>query len=293
MKQLLPLLFLFCACRTYTPVEKAFIDQQNALLRKCPSNCHCTLLPAYTLITKPRVKTRRDLFAAKRTQANLKLDDSIRYDINGILALLEKVAIRKPGGKKYDGLRVYFGASPDSPTKLALIFVPTWWNPKWTRWDRHVDDTGQYTLVTGPTITTIPRSVAADWIARAGSSILDSFQRCGEKAMGRKYHETRSLWYARFVLRSNHLHNGLIDILKCRACCDSAKYVDAWFGAFPMDAWNRGRKYQLTLIFSLDGQNKFYVSLHGSDTNATDGSDTGNPCPPPSNCSTIGASISQ
>src|SRR5581483_5550881 len=148
MKQLLPLLFLFCACRTgkpYTAVEKDFIHQQDSLIQKCHNlvDCPCSRLPPWTLITEGLANKRFNSFERKkqRTGQTATIDDGILYEIGTIRSIIDTVTAKVGKKKRYDGLRIYFATYPDAscrPTDsgftlvpkdkygtLTLIFVPT------------------------------------------------------------------------------------------------------------------------------------------------------------------------
>jgi hypothetical protein len=307
MKKLSTLLFLVASCAafaqrtkpTLNPTQKAFVREQDSLNKEHPT-CGCTGLPPWTLIRATTAQRRFDTFAVKRSRTGQTLDDGILYSIKGILALLDTVTLKKP--KKYDGFRAYFATFPEKGCtdsgykyipkdlygKFTLVFVPTTPTPK--HWGHHLDDTRRYMIVDGDSVKTIPKAIVALWISKAQKGILAKFDSDGKSR--RKwpvYHETQLLWYSRFVLvPKKWTRNGLIDILRCHECSGDTKYIYAGYGAFLSGL---RRHYQLTLVFKLsNGTTTNYLSLYDLDDPASAGSDTGDPCPPPSNCSTgIGA----
>jgi hypothetical protein len=151
-------------------------------------------------------------------------------------------------------------------------------------------------IIDGESVIPIPMPVAKSGISNAQTGILAQFDNDGKHHRTRRpvYNETHSLWYSRGVLAPNWAHNGLRDVLKCRDMSGASKYIYARYAAF-LSGYRR--EYQLTLVFEPsngEGKTSGYATFFDLENPAsTVGSDTGNPCPPPSKCSTVGDAISQ
>lgn len=323
MKRLLPFLglLLLAACagtKSTRFAKKEFLEEQtkdSLLLENTDSlkgkKCHCSILPPFTLIGKGRVRKRFARFALKMSNTKQNLVPGVDYDPLGVVALLDTVT-QSP--KQYDGFRAYFAVfpekkapAPDCQTtacrecdsgycyvpkdqygKLTLIFVPTTQDPDTS--DKHPDDVERYMLIDQAGVSIVPQSVVKMWVAKAQNGVLQTFETEGRThRWHHKFRETHSLWYGSYALQSHPiLKNGLLDILACRLCTHRVTSVHAGFGAFT----GLIHGYKLTLVFTLiNGNQTENFSLYA--TAATSGSDTGNPCPPPSKCSVVGDAASQ
>lgn len=294
MRLLTTCLFLLLACSALAQkqlklnaAQQAFVDEQDSIDKTCDS-CKCTGFPPWTIIFRKTAQRRFDLFAIKaKNTSQTALLKGIYYRPVGVRALLNAII----NNKAYTGFRAYFADSsaPGSTSgKLLLVFAPTY---KKGGHKYYPDDTDHYMIIDGETIKVVKKTTATAWITKAKTGILSMFQTDGVSYTKRPdFNETHSLWYAKRVLvHKPGFRNGLIDILNCRIHSHNLKWVHVRYGAFLGGLHPR---YQLTLVFVLtSGKPDRFISLLESDD--PNGSDTGNPCPPPSKCSTVDDATSQ
>jgi hypothetical protein len=303
---LLVLLALSAAAQNYNAAEREYIAAQKEMLKAHPGFT-CTWIPPWTLITNGRLNRRVDIYKEKMGKCQLPCVEDITYSIDDAIVLLEKLS-----ADGYDGFRVYFGIDPSiqtntplgKDTKWALIFVPTTdggWYHRW-EWDQnriHNDILKNSLIINDKGVQPITSATASIWINKA-YYYIDSLERTRKKNC-HKFHETHNLWYNNKYVRDNCIHNGLLEILKCKKALGT-KHVYAKFAAFGWSLYLN----QLTLVFQVDdGDKKAFLSLNSLDlsekgfigfkkcfgkkkgvplADGSGGSDTGHPCPPPTPC---------
>lgn len=302
--------------------EKEYVRQEEEFRKHCPDSCHCHLnLPPWTRVGKGTIKSRIDTYKQKRSECQLDLADEVKYKIEGVIDLLTPFA----ADTSYDGFRAYIAVYPDKrkphspndsaygkvPTnqwgKLTLIYVPTKkdgiYRQNGKKYRRHIDQIAHCMIIVGDKAVSITAAIASKWIHKAEHLVLDSLQAYRQKK-DVTFKETHSLWYSLTYVRDNGIHNGLLEIMRCRKCCHRATHVYAKFAAFPEgNVFHANLKYKLSLIFQLgidaEGQSvsllsddlskwgkETYEQEYGMEALAENsgGSDTGHPCPPPTPC---------
>jgi len=307
MQKWLPFLFLFTIHSAFAQQKKSdqeyFIEEQSTLNIKRP-DCHCGIRIPLTFIGKGSAGRRFGRYDDKISKCGLKhLPRKVSYSPGGVEDLLETIT-----QQSYDGFRAYFAVFPSKPLdgsvpdsgyalipadqggQLTLIFVPTSSDPVDPQ--RHPDDTAHCMIIRGDKKVIVNAKFASMWVRKGEDQVLSKFE-SGAQPTNPPFSEARSLWFTNSHVIHNRAYNGLLDIIRCRICTNSITRVDARFGAF----WKHnlhGYGNKLTIVYTIVNEHKrdYYVSLSAEDTltgltdAATSGSDTGKPCPPPTNCNT-------